>query len=72
MHENGYIVHNKIHHFTLGAVVTTPVGGHAHAIVHVHENRVEVEGFGVVTPLTTTLQFSDLENASRTEVCRRL
>jgi len=65
MHENGYLVHNKIHHFTLGAVVTTPVGGHAHAIVHVHDNRVEVEGFGVVTPLSTTLQF-ELENA-RTE-----
>lgn len=66
MHENGYTVHNKIHHITLGAVVTTPVGDHAHAIVHVHDNRVEVEGFGVVTPLSTTLPFQPFDISRNT------
>jgi len=55
MHENGYKLHNNIHHVTLGAVVTTPLEDNAHAIVHMFEDRVEVEGFGVVP--STSLVF---------------
>lgn len=57
MHENGHTVHNNIHHVSMGAVVTTPVGDYAHAIVHVHDNRVEVEGFGIVAPLSKPIPF---------------
>jgi len=55
IHEDGYRLHNHIHHVTLGGVVTTPVGGHAHATIHVHGDRVEVEGFGSVR--SNTLAF---------------
>jgi len=57
IHENGYRLHNSIHHITLGGVVTTPVGDHAHAVVHVHPEGVEVEGFGAVSPLSVSLPF---------------
>lgn len=56
MHENGYKFHKGIHHITLGAVVTT-FEGHAHAVVHVSDDCVDVEGFGVLTPLTNSLSF---------------
>ena len=58
MHENGYRMHNGIHHLTLGAVVTTPHGGQAHAVVHVSEAVVEVEGFGVLFPLSTSISLT--------------
>lgn len=54
MHENGYTFHNGIHHLTLGGVVTTPVGHLAHAIVHLKKEVVQVEGFGVLSPLSAT------------------
>jgi len=58
MHDNGYALHNGVHHLTMGAVVTTPEGMQAHAVVHVGETAVEVEGFGVVSPLSSSFSFN--------------
>jgi len=58
MHENGYTIHNGIHHLTLGAVVTTPHGLHAHAVVHVSNDAVDVEGFGVLAPLSSSFSLA--------------
>jgi manganese-dependent ADP-ribose/CDP-alcohol diphosphatase len=58
MHENGYAMHNGIHHLTLGAVVTTPHGLHAHAVVHVGEDGVDIEGFGALAPLSSTFSVT--------------
>ena len=57
MHENGYAMHNGIHHLTLGGVVTTPHGIDAHAVVHVSDDAVEVEGYGVLAPLSSALSL---------------
>eukprot|EP00026_Physarum_polycephalum_P012364 Phypoly_transcript_12663.p1 GENE.Phypoly_transcript_12663~~Phypoly_transcript_12663.p1 ORF type:complete len:334 (+),score=51.21 Phypoly_transcript_12663:68-1069(+) len=54
MHENGYTLHNGIHHVTLGGVVTTPVGDIAHAVMHVGSEKVEIEGFGILSALSAT------------------
>jgi len=57
IHENGYKQYNAVHHVTLGGVVTTPVGDQAHATLHVHPDGVEVEGFGTVSTLSSTLSY---------------
>eukprot|EP01110_Echinostelium_bisporum_P013639 TRINITY_DN95_c0_g1_i1.p1 TRINITY_DN95_c0_g1~~TRINITY_DN95_c0_g1_i1.p1 ORF type:complete len:302 (-),score=38.43 TRINITY_DN95_c0_g1_i1:142-1047(-) len=55
MHENGYRFHNGIHHLTLSGVVSTPIGEQAHAIVHVNDEDVVIEGFGSVRALSNSL-----------------
>jgi len=57
IHENGYTYHDGVHHFTLSAVVTAPIGENAHAIVHIHKNEIVVEGFGTVSPLSKILRL---------------
>jgi manganese-dependent ADP-ribose/CDP-alcohol diphosphatase len=56
IHENGYINHNGVHHVTLSAIVSAPLGDTAHAIVHVHDDKVVIEGFGMASPLSGELR----------------
>jgi manganese-dependent ADP-ribose/CDP-alcohol diphosphatase len=55
IHENGYVNHNGVHHITLSAIVSAPLGDTAHAIVHVHDDKVVIEGFGTASPLSGEL-----------------
>lgn len=57
MHENGYKLHNGIHHLGLGGVVNTPIGHFAHAVVRITNEKVEVEGFGTLAPLSATFNL---------------
>ena len=57
MHENGYVLHRDIHHVTLGGVVTTPVGERAHAVVHLRESHVQIEGFGALSSLSSSFNL---------------
>jgi len=71
MHENGYKLHNGIHHLTLGAIVTTREGLQAHGVVHVGENSVDIEGFGILENITQSLpvnyNFSKFSDDARLE-----
>lgn len=57
IHENGHMTHNGVHHVTLSGVVAAPLGENAHAIVHIHDDEVEVEGYGTVHPLSKVLKL---------------
>jgi len=59
IHENGYVKHNGVHHITLSAVVSAPFGENAHAVVHIHDDEVVIEGFGTVSPLSGVLKLDD-------------
>lgn len=67
MHENGYTLHKGIHHLTLGAIVTTPEGLQAHAVVHVGEHYVDIEGFGILESITQCLETVSGSSRERIE-----
>lgn len=47
-HEDGYACEEGLHHRVLNCVVETPPGEVCHGVVHVHQDRLEVEGRGAL------------------------
>lgn len=58
MHENGHMYHNGVHHVSLSAVVSALPGDNAHAILHIHDDEVVIEGYGAVSPLSSRLKLT--------------
>lgn len=48
-HVGGYAAHEGRHFVTLEALLEAPPGGNAYAVVHVHADRLVIEGRGALT-----------------------
>ena len=57
-HQGGRAFRNGIHFWTLKGILEAPHNSNCYAIVHVFQNRIEIEGFG--TEETSTLTFGKI------------
>jgi len=53
-HPGGYFQHNGIHYMTVKALLEAPPGSNSYAVFHLFDDRLEIQGFGIIQNQTLT------------------